>query len=77
MPRTIELDTHRQWIADRIHQLRLERGLTQTQLAMALNTAQGTVGKWEAGIRIPNLISGVRLARVFGVTVEKLLEGVE
>mgnify|MGYP002508535158 CR=1 FL=1 len=40
--------------ADRLKQLRREKGLTQIQLATELNVASGTIAMWETGKREPN-----------------------
>lgn len=60
---------------ERVALLRKERGITQVQLAQALNVSQQTVQAYEVGRRrIP--VSTLRvLAKTLGVTTEALLAG--
>ena len=40
-------------MGERIKQLRKEKGMTQTDLAMTLNVTKGTVSTWETNSRVP------------------------
>ena len=62
-------------IGSLIRNLRRERGLTQLQLASLLNVSDKAVSKWERGLGCPevSLLSG--LSRVFGVDLERILQG--
>jgi len=42
-------------IADRIRELRKEKGMTQTELAGKLNLTDKAVSKWESGEGAPNI----------------------
>lgn len=64
-------------VGDRIRQLRLERGLTQRQLAQALGVTEATVVRWETGARQPRVGIIKRLAQFFQVSPQWLLRGEE
>ena len=51
---------------------RLERGLTQQQLADLVHVSARTIISIEKGQYSPSLMLAYRLARVFGTTVEDL-----
>ena len=53
---------------------RLQRGLTQTQLARLLNVKQATVGAWEIGYSFPRPKSMVKLCEVLNIRVDDLLK---
>ena len=58
----------------KLKELREERGLTQRDLAKALNLSKGSIGMWESTDRIPNAKQLVQLAIFFGVSVDSLLD---
>ena len=58
-----------------IKNLRRERGLTQRQLAEALNISDRTVSKWERGQGVPDLSLIDSLARLFETDLQNLLSG--
>ena len=57
----------------RLKELREEKGLTQSELAKALNYTQTTIARWEAGNRSPNLDCLTALAKFFDCTTDYLL----
>ena len=57
----------------RLHDLRIEHGITQADLAAAVGVSTRAVKYWERGERTPNLASLLALARYFNVTTEYLL----
>ena len=59
----------------RIALLRIEKGLSQAELARRLCISASAVGMYEQGRRMPSLDLVVRLAREFGVTTDYLLTG--
>jgi transcriptional regulator with XRE-family HTH domain len=61
---------------ENLKRLRTERGWTQEQLARLLDVSLRSYTNWEADGREPRYAVLVRLARVFGVTADELLEGV-
>lgn len=60
-------------IADRIRELREQRGLTQSELARQLGITRSSVNAWEMGISIPSTQYVVELAHLFKVTTDYLL----
>ena len=60
-------------LGEKIKALRIERGLTQEQLAAKLYVSRTAVSKWETGGGTPNLDSLQALARLFEVSVDALL----
>lgn len=60
---------------DFLYSLRREKGMTQAQLAAMLGVTNKAVSKWETGEAMPETSQLVPIARIFGVTVDELLEG--
>lgn len=60
-------------IAANVSRLRLERGLTQQELANQLNYSDKAVSKWERGESVPDISVLARIAAIFGVTVDYLI----
>lgn len=52
--------------------LRKEQGFTQAELARAIGVSQQTVFAYELGDRRVNVLTLIKLARVFGVSLEEL-----
>lgn len=57
-----------------IEALRRERGMTQQQLAAALEVSRQTVISLESGKYNPSLLLAHRLAVLFGLKIEDLFE---
>ncbi len=62
-------------ISRNISRLRRKMGLTQTELAERLYVSNKTVSKWERGAGYPETPQLVRLADLFGVTLDTLIRG--
>ena len=58
-----------------IKELRTKKGLTQLQLAQALNISPKTVSKWETEKGIPDISLLENLGGVLGVSVRELMAG--
>lgn len=58
----------------RLKQLRLEKDVSQTELAKVLNTSQNSISNYEQGNTEPNLKSLVTLANYFNVSLDYLCE---
>ncbi len=56
----------------RIKELREEFGLTQKELAAKIGNVQRNISNWENGSSEPDCETLVRLADVFGVTMDEL-----
>lgn len=59
----------------RIKELRKSVGWTQRELATRMNVSQQTIGSWEVGRAEPNTEALKKLAELFGVTVDYLING--
>ena len=64
-------------IGKRIAFLRKEKGLTQEELAQHMGISPQAVSKWENDQTCPDISALPKLASLFGVTVDELLEGKE
>ena len=64
-------------LSDRIQNLRKARGLSQEELAEALDVSRQAVSKWESGQSSPDLDKIVQLSEYFGVSTDHLLKGAE
>ena len=58
---------------DILRDLRLEKGLTQEQLAKDINFSMSIVNKWENGKKKPNFKALKILAKYFNVSANRLL----
>lgn len=58
---------------ERLKELREERELNQSQLALESGISQAAIAKWESGDRTPNMYSLIILSKYFGVTTDYLL----
>lgn len=61
-------------IAKNIQKLRIEREMTQQQLAEVLNYSDKTISKWERGESLPDIIILKQLSDYFGVSLDYLTE---
>ncbi len=60
-------------IGSNIASLRKSCGMTQAELAERINYSDKAVSKWERGESIPDVLTLVQLARLFGVTVDEVM----
>ena len=58
---------------ENLKQLRIQKGLTQAQLAEMLFVSRSTVAKWENGLGLPNDESLKLLADYFSITIDELI----
>ena len=58
---------------DTIRALRRERGMTQEQLAEAMNVSAAAVSKWENGQSVPDILVLTALADFFEVSLDALV----
>lgn len=59
--------------AEILRQLRVEKGLSQQQLATKMFVNRSSIARWESGSRMPDLILIPRLAECLGVEASTLL----
>ncbi|MEY8402575.1 helix-turn-helix transcriptional regulator [Oscillospiraceae bacterium 44-34] len=60
-------------LAEKILSLRTERGMSQDDLAEKLEVSRQSVSKWETAQSTPDLDKIIKLANLFGVTVDELV----
>lgn len=60
-------------LAKRIRSLRIEKTLTQAELAKLIGVSQQTIGSWEVGRTAPNHEFLICLAKIFNCSAEYLL----
>lgn len=60
-------------MGDIICTLRKEKGMTQKDLADMLNVTDKAVSKWERNIAFPDTATIPKIAEIFGVSVEELM----
>ena len=59
-------------LANRLTELRAERGLTQAALAELVGVSRKTVNTVENGVFVPSTALALKLARALGVPVEEI-----
>lgn len=52
---------------------RLRKGITQKELATALNTNNTTLSNWEKGISKPDIDIIIKISNYFGISIDKLI----
>ena len=58
-----------------ITELRKEKGLTQKQLAEALNVTDKAVSKWERGLSFPDISMLEPISELLGISIMEILAG--
>ena len=61
----------------KLQELRKQKGFTQEELGNLLYVSRTTVSKWESGRGYPNLDSLKEISKIFGVSIDQLLDGNE
>ena len=64
-------------LGESIKEHRTSRKMTQEFVAESLGVSRQAVSKWESGASDPSTSNLIALAKLFGVSVEELLSGVE
>lgn len=62
-------------VGDLIRLRRIEKGLTQKQLADAMNISDKTISKWERGLGCPDVTLLPELATLLKMNIEEILTG--
>lgn len=70
--REVNFILRREWVETKVKELRLQRGMTQQELAEMVRVSSRTIISIEKGQYSPSLMLAYRMAKVFGVTVEEL-----
>ena len=61
------------YFAHNLKALRLEKGLTQPQLAKDLNVSKGMISFWENGVYEPTATNIINVAKYFNISIDDLL----
>lgn len=61
-------------LPEKLYELRKSAGLSQEELAEKLGVSRQAVSKWESGAALPELAKLGELSRIFGVSVDELLD---
>ena len=56
---------------------RYRKGLTQSQLAEAVNASDSTISLLERGIQTPSVFLVLDIARIFGIDINDLLKNID
>ena len=62
-------------LGETIYRLRTERNLSQGDLADALDVSRQSVSKWENNSAVPELEKLIKMAQIFGITLDALVSG--
>ena len=62
-------------LGERVYQIRTARGLSQSDLAEALDVSRQSVSKWETDASVPDLDKLVKMCELFGVSMDALVRG--
>lgn len=60
--------------SQKIKCLREQKALTQKELANLVDVSQPSIAQYEMGIKISNIVVGVKLAKVLDTTCEELID---
>lgn len=60
-------------LGERIYKLRIERNLSQGDLADALGVSRQSISKWETNGSVPELDKLVKLSEMFGISLDELV----
>ena len=55
--------------------LREKRGISQRELATALEVSPALIAHYELGAKVPNVSLAERIAKYFGVTIDSMVRG--
>ena len=60
-------------LGEQIYKYRTAKGLSQLELAEALDVSRQSISKWETNVAVPELAKLVKMAELFGVTLDELI----
>lgn len=62
-------------LGENIYRLRSEHNMSQGDLADALEVSRQSVSKWENNSAVPELDKLVKMAHIFGITLDEMVSG--
>ena len=60
-------------LGERIYELRTKKGMSQGDLADALDVSRQSISKWETCSSVPELDKLIKLSQLFGITLDELV----
>lgn len=63
-------------IRDNLKRLRVENDKTQLDIAKYCGKAENTVGSWEQGLSLPDIVTIAKLAKLYNVSIDVFYEEV-
>ena len=60
-------------LSERLKMLRMEKQMTQKELAQATGLSQSAIAYWENGKSLPNALAVIALAKFFHVSIDYLI----
>ncbi len=64
-------------LGENIYKFRTQKNMSQGDLADALDVSRQSVSKWENNSAVPELEKLIKMAQIFGITIDELVAGVE
>ena len=64
-------------LGEQIYKYRTAKNMSQGNLAEALEVSRQSVSKWETGAAVPELDKIVKMAALFGVSLDTFITGTE
>ncbi len=62
------------YFSENLKYLRIQNGMTQDDLAKKMDKDYSTIGKWELGQRNPIMVDIIKIADIFNISVQDLVE---
>ena len=62
-------------LGENIYRLRSEHNMSQGDLADALDVSRQSVSKWENNSAVPELDKLIKMAQIFGITLDEMVSG--
>lgn len=62
------------YFPENLKHLRVQKGMTQDDLAKKMDKDYSTIGKWELGQRNPIMADIIKIADIFNISVQDLVE---
>ena len=62
-------------LGENIYRLRTEKNMSQGDLADALEVSRQSVSKWENNSAVPELEKLIKMAQIFGISIDELVTG--
>ena len=57
-------------LGEKIYALRTDKGMSQTDLAEALDVSRQSISKWETNASIPELDKLLKMSEIFGISLD-------